>query len=138
MESNATSVFLVFVVSQLLALKARSPSQEDLEGLCQDVHFWQKEALVTLHDPKPARLGGGVAIVCVFANIALLLLLLLHAARVASPAVVFDGIVRVSVKMQIAAFFVGVRATCKSLLIFASGAEVLSWSESSSGRQPYT
>ena len=88
-------------------------AQEDLEGLCQDLHFWQKEALVTLHGPKPARLGGGVAVAPVL------------------PALQWPSSeVAKSPSKFIAAFFVGVRATRMSLLIFASGAEVLSWSDS--------
>ena len=47
-------------------------AQEDLEGLRQDLYFGQEEALATLHGPKHARLGGGVAIVGVFAIIAVL------------------------------------------------------------------
>ena len=47
-------------------------AHEDLEGLRQDLYFGQKEALATLHGPKHARLGGGVAIVGVFAIIAVL------------------------------------------------------------------
>ena len=65
-------------------------AQEDLEGLCQDLTFGQKEALVTLHGPKPARLASGVAIACVFAIIALLLVV--HASRVACLAVALVGI----------------------------------------------
>ena len=72
-------------------------AQEDLQGHCQNLHFGQKEALVTLHGPTPARLGGGVAIVCVFAII--VLLLVVRATRVARLAVALVGIVRVSVKM---------------------------------------
>ena len=100
----ATDLESTFVILATLLPGA----QEDLEVLCQELTFGQKEALVTLHGPKPARLAGGVAIVCVFV---ILTLLLVRASRVACLSVALVGIVS-SVKVSRFSSWVCAPAAC--------------------------